>query len=79
MQVTRETSRVCSCTRASYSAKTGAVVATRVAGRIERLLVEPGVSVRQGDVLAELDRSALEVQVVQAQATLAAAEAALPR
>jgi multidrug efflux pump subunit AcrA (membrane-fusion protein) len=57
--------------------KTGATVVTRVAGRIEKLLVEPGSTVREGDVVAELDRSALEVQVVQAQATLAAAEARL--
>jgi len=57
--------------------KTGATVVTRVAGRIDRLLVEPGSAVREGDVVAELDRSALEVQVVQAQAALAAAEARL--
>ncbi len=57
--------------------KAGAIVAARVPGRIERLAVEPGAVVRQGDVLAELDRSALEVQMVQAQATLAAAEARL--
>src|SRR5688572_27716135 len=46
--------------------KTGTVVVTRVAGRIDRLLVESGSTVREGDVVAELDRSALEVQVVQA-------------
>jgi HlyD family secretion protein len=57
--------------------KTGATVVTRVAGRIEKLAVEAGSSVREGDVVAELDRSALEVQVVQAQAALAAAEARL--
>ena len=57
--------------------KTGATVATRVAGRIDKLLVESGATVREGDVVAELDRSALEVQVVQAQAALASAEARL--
>ena len=57
--------------------KAGATVAARVAGRIDRLLVEAGTAVREGDTLAELDRSALEVQVVQAQAGLAAAEARL--
>jgi HlyD family secretion protein len=57
--------------------KAGAVVVARVGGRIERLLVESGSPVHQGDTVAELDRSALEVQVVQAQATLAAAEARL--
>ena len=57
--------------------KAGAIVATRVAGRIDKLLVEAGTAVREGDTVAELDRSALEVQVVQAQAGLAAAEARL--
>lgn len=41
--------------------KAGAVVTARVAGRLDRLLVEPGSPVRAGDTLAELDRSALEV------------------
>ncbi|MFN8632781.1 MAG: efflux RND transporter periplasmic adaptor subunit [Chloroflexota bacterium] len=58
-------------------AKPGATVVTRVAGRVERLAVEAGMAVREGDTVAELDRSALEVQVVQAQAALAAAEARL--
>jgi multidrug efflux pump subunit AcrA (membrane-fusion protein) len=57
--------------------KSGVVVMARAAGRIDRLLVEPGSTVREGDVVAELDRSALEVQVVQSQAALAAAEARL--
>lgn len=57
--------------------KPGATLVTRVAGRLERLLVEPGSSVREGDTVAELDRAALEVQVVQSQAALAAAEARL--
>src|SRR5688572_11713025 len=39
--------------------KKGAVVAARVAGRIDRMIAEAGVSVREGDVVAELDRSAL--------------------
>jgi HlyD family secretion protein len=57
--------------------KTGATVVTRVAGRIETLAVEPGSVVKEGDTVAELDRTAFEVQVVQAQAALAAAEARL--
>jgi len=57
--------------------KTGATLSTRVAGRIDKLLVEAGNAVREGDTLVELDRSALEVQVVQAQAGQAAAEARL--
>lgn len=58
-------------------AKTGATIVTRVAGRIEKLLVEPGMTVKEGDTVAELDRTAFEVQVVQAQAALAASEARL--
>jgi multidrug efflux pump subunit AcrA (membrane-fusion protein) len=57
--------------------KPGVTVSARTTGRIDRLLVEPGSIVREGDTLAELDRSALEVQVVQGQAALAAAEARL--
>ena len=57
--------------------KQGATVSARVTGRLERLYVEPGSRVREGDTLAELDRAALEVQVVQNQANLAAAEARL--
>jgi membrane fusion protein (multidrug efflux system) len=58
-------------------AKTGATVVTRVAGRIEKIAVEPGTVVKEGDTVAELDRTAFEVQVVQSQAALAAAEARL--
>lgn len=58
-------------------AKTGATVVARVPGRIARLAVEPGSAVKEGDTVAELDRTAFEVQVVQAQAALAAAEARL--
>src|SRR3712207_6901466 len=36
-----------------------------------RLTVEAGSIVREGDVVAELDRAALEVQALQAQAALA--------
>ncbi len=62
---------------AELRAKPGAVIAARTSGRLERLLVDVGTSVRQGDTVAELDRAALEVQVVQGQANLAAAEARL--
>jgi membrane fusion protein (multidrug efflux system) len=53
------------------------VVMSRVAGRLLRVHVEPGVMVREGDVVVELDRAALEVQSLQAQAGLAGAEARL--
>ena len=62
---------------ADLRAKPGVTVTARVSGRLERLHVEPGSFVREGDTLAELDRVGLEVQVAQGQANLAAAEARL--
>ena len=58
-------------------AKPGVTVSSRVSGRLERVFVEPGSFVREGDTLAELDRAGLEVQVAQGQASLAGAEARL--
>ena len=58
-------------------AKPGVTVTARVVGRLERVHAETGSLVREGDTLAELDRAALEVQVAQGQASLAAAEARL--
>ena len=57
--------------------KATTVVTSKIAGRLGRLTVEPGSLVREGDVVAELDRAALEVQALQAQAGLAGAEARL--
>ncbi|MCC6179921.1 MAG: efflux RND transporter periplasmic adaptor subunit [Chloroflexi bacterium] len=57
--------------------KAATTITTRVAGRLDKLIVESGMTVREGDTVAELDRAALEVQVVQAQAQLAGAEARL--
>jgi multidrug efflux pump subunit AcrA (membrane-fusion protein) len=62
---------------AELKAKSGAVVTARIPGRLERVHVDVGSAVRQGDTLAELDRPTLEAQVVQAQANLAGAEARL--
>lgn len=58
-------------------AKPAVTATSRISGRLERLHVEPGSTVREGDTVAELDRAAIEVQVVQNQANLAAAEARL--
>jgi HlyD family secretion protein len=57
--------------------KPGVTISPRISGRLERLFVEPGSPVREGDAVAELDRATLEVQVVQGQAALASAEARL--
>ncbi len=45
-------------------------------GRIGRILVKPGDRVRKGDLLAQLDMTALELQLRQARAAAAVAEAA---
>jgi len=57
--------------------KATTVVTSHVAGRLGRLSVDPGSVVQEGDIIAELDRAAFEVQALQAQALLAGAEARL--
>ena len=52
-------------------------VTARVSGRLGRLLVDVGSPVQEGQPVAELDREAFELRVVQAEAALAAAEARL--
>jgi len=47
------------------------IVSAKIPGRIERLLVDEGSVVKQGDVIAELDRAELEAQVRAAAAQLA--------
>jgi len=47
------------------------------AGKIEKILVKEGDEVREGDVLAELDTSALELALAQAEVALTQAELAL--
>lgn len=46
------------------------------AGRIDKLLVREGDSVKKGDVLAQLDTSSLELSLAQAQASLSRAQLA---
>ncbi len=50
-------------------------VMSRASGILKELLVEEGDAVRQGQVLAELDREQLEANLAQDQADLASAEA----
>lgn len=52
-------------------------VVPRVTARLDRLAVSIGSRVHAGDTLAELDRSGLEQQVLEAQAAQASAEAKL--
>ena len=52
-------------------------VVPRITGRVERLTVDIGDEVPQGEVIAELDRAALDTQVQQAEAAVSVAEARL--
>jgi len=52
-------------------------VVPKITGRVERLYVDIGDEVRQGEVIAELDRAALDAQVQQAQAAVNVAQARL--
>ena len=52
-------------------------VVPRITGRVERLYVDIGDEIAQGEVLAELDRAALDVQVQQAEAAVDVARARL--
>jgi HlyD family secretion protein len=47
------------------------IVSSKVAGRIERLLVDEGQSVKQGDVIAQIDNQDLAAERDSASATLA--------
>src|SRR5262252_1564351 len=52
-------------------------VAPRVAGQVERVLVKDNQSVKEGDVLVELDGRDYEARLASARADLAAARAEL--
>ncbi|MCL4465587.1 MAG: efflux RND transporter periplasmic adaptor subunit [Chloroflexi bacterium] len=50
-------------------------IVPEVAGRLKRLAVDVGSEVKAGDVIAEVDASAYDLQVAQAEAALAGAQA----
>jgi multidrug resistance efflux pump len=54
---------------------TEVIVSPKIAGRIERLLVDEGYSVKQGQLIAELDRAELEAAYNAAQANIHSLEA----
>lgn len=54
-------------------------VGPKVAGRLERVLVEVGAQVKKGDLVATLETRELEAQLRQAEAALQAAKANLAR
>lgn len=64
-------------TTGSVVAATTAKVAFKGTGRLAELLVQVGDSVKQGQVLARLDQTDLQLQVTQSRAGLASAEAKL--
>lgn len=50
------------------------IVSAKISGRIEKLLVDEGTTVKAGDLIAVLDSAELEAQKRQAQATLASSQ-----
>src|SRR3954468_10623172 len=52
-------------------------VVPKITGRVERLYVDIGDEVRQGEVIADLDRATLDAQVQQAEAAVSVAQARL--
>lgn len=52
-------------------------VVPKITGRVEQLLVDIGDEVRQGEVIAQLDRASLDAQVQQAEAAVTVAQARL--
>ena len=52
-------------------------VVPKITGRVEKLYVDIGDEVRQGEVIAELDRAALDAQVQQSEAAVSVAQARL--
>src|SRR3982750_2112395 len=52
-------------------------VLPKASGRVQRVLVDIGSPVHAGDLLAELEQDSPEIQVLQARANLAAAQAKL--
>lgn len=54
-----------------------AAVASQASGRVMAVMVEPGDQVGEGDVLAQIDRATLELQLNQQRATAAATRAQL--
>ncbi len=54
---------------------TEVIVSPKIAGRIERLHVDEGTPVKQGQLIAEIDRAELEAQRNQAEASIHSLEA----
>ncbi len=52
-------------------------ISAKVSGQVEELSVQEGDSVQVGQVLAKIDNQAFQIQVEQAQANLASAQAKL--
>jgi multidrug efflux pump subunit AcrA (membrane-fusion protein) len=61
----------------NVQARSQVAIVPKIAGRVERLYVDTGDEVRQGDAIAELDRAALDAQVAQAEAAVRVMQARL--
>ncbi len=58
-------------------AKSQITVLPKASGRVEKILVDVGSKVQAGDTIAELEQDSPEIQVLQARAALAGAQAKL--
>lgn len=61
----------------SLAAEDRAVLSTKVAGRVQSMLVDLGTKVKKGDLLAQIEKRDYELKREQAQAALAQARARL--
>lgn len=63
----------------TLEARVSATVSPKIAGRIEKLMADQGDSVKEGDLLVQLDDAELQQQVEIAEANVNAASAAITR
>ncbi|MGB7344267.1 MAG: efflux RND transporter periplasmic adaptor subunit [Pirellulaceae bacterium] len=63
----------------TLEARVSATISPKISGRIETLLADQGDTVKQGDLLVQLDDAELQQQVQIAEANVNAAEAAITR
>jgi RND family efflux transporter MFP subunit len=77
VKATRDTISSAITYSGNIQAKAQVSVVPKVPGRLEKLNVDVGSTVKAGDVIAEIDSATLNTQVAQAEAALALAEAKL--
>ncbi|NIO70082.1 MAG: efflux RND transporter periplasmic adaptor subunit [Anaerolineae bacterium] len=75
--VTRDTIEATVSATGSIAPEAEVTLTSELGGKVEEIFVEKGQMVKAGDPLAKLETASLELQVAQAQATLALNEAKL--